>query len=404
MQLKEKLFKRLEEKEERMVEIRRHLHENPELSFEEAETAKYILDFYKDQDVTVKSEVGNGHGIIVEIEGKGKGPVIGLRADFDALPIQEQADVPFKSKNDGVMHACGHDAHTAYLLILGETLIELKDEWNGTIKLIHQHAEEVPPGGAKSIVESGELDDLDEIYGIHVLPTIDQGEIGLVKGNALTGRSNFDLKIKGQGGHGAMPHTTKDALVAGAYFITNAQTIISRFSNPMHSTVLSVTAFDAPGGYNVIQDSVTLRGTARYLETDSKEFLYESMKKAVQSIEDMFDVECELDYVYDYPVTHNHAEQCEFLEEILMASEGTYFDKYTNPEPQSASEDFAYYLEKIPGVFLFVGAKPEGVETAYPNHHPKFEVNEDSLLICAKSLGGVVLSRLENLDKGAGNE
>lgn len=170
MTLVEELHAKLEDKNERMIEIRRHLHAHPELSFEEEQTAKYIADFYDGKDVTVTTNVGNGYGIIVEINGSGEGPTIGLRADFDALPITEEADVPFKSTNEGVMHACGHDAHTAYLLILGESLIELKDKWNGTIKLIHQHAEEASPGGAKSIMESGLLDDVDEVYGMHVFP------------------------------------------------------------------------------------------------------------------------------------------------------------------------------------------------------------------------------------------
>lgn len=395
MALKEELYSLLEAKNERMIEIRRHLHENPELSFKEEKTSKYIEDFYKDKDVKITTNVGNGYGIIVVIDGGGDGRTIGLRADFDALPITEEADVPFKSRNEGVMHACGHDAHTAYLLILGESLIELKDKINGKIKLIHQHAEEEPPGGAKSIVESGILDDLDEVYGIHVFPMMDQGEIGLVEGNALCGRSNFDLHIQGSGGHGAMPHTTKDALVAGAYFITNAQTIVSRFMNPMDATVVSVTAFDAPGGYNVIQDRVTLRGTVRYLEMENKERAYEAMKRVVRGIEETFEVECELDYVFDYPVTYNHPVKTGALDELFKASEGSYFTKLVYPDPQSGSEDFSYYAEKIPGTFIFVGAKPEGVDVAYPNHHPKFDINEDTLMVCAKALGEVVLSRLE---------
>ncbi|WP_213810896.1 amidohydrolase [Jeotgalicoccus sp. WY2] len=395
MSLKEKLFKQLEENEQRMIEIRRHLHENPELSFKEEKTAQFIEEFYKDKDVTLTANVGNGYGIIVEIEGgAGDGPTLGLRADFDALPIQEEADVEFKSKNDGVMHACGHDGHTAYMLILGEALIDLKDEWKGRIKIIHQHAEEIPPGGAKSIVSSGILDDLDEVYGIHLMPTLDNGHITLCPGEAMTGRSNFDLKIQGSGGHGAMPHTTHDALVAGAYFITSAQTIVSRRMNPNDSVTVSITAFDAPGGYNVIQDSVTLRGTVRYLSMDNKEKVYEEMAQLVKGLEVTYGVECTLNYVYDYSVLYNTVEKIGEIETLLAESAGTYFEKVYRDKPQAASEDFAYYLEKTPGAFFFVGAKPDGVETAYPNHHPKFEVNEKSLLISAKAMAEVVLNKL----------
>lgn len=397
MSLKDKLFKKLEESEAAMIETRRHLHANPELSFKEENTAKYIEDFYKGEDVKVTTNVGNGYGIIVEIEGSSPGQTIGLRADFDALPIQEEADVEFKSKNDGVMHACGHDVHTAYLLYLGKALIELKDEWQGKIKLIHQHAEEVPPGGAKSIVESGILDDLDEVYGIHIFPMLELGEIGLTSGNAMAGRSNYDLKIQGYGGHGAMPHTTHDALVAGAYFVAEAQTIVSRRMDPMDSVVVSVTAFDAPGGYNVIQDSVTLRGTVRYLDEKNKVPAYEAMKKIATGIESSFDVSCELDYVYDYPVTYNHPTETEQVEEILSENVGDYFHTISHPKPSSGSEDFSFYTQKIPGTFIQVGAKPDGVELedVYPNHHPKFKVHEGSLLISAKVLGQVALARLE---------
>lgn len=395
MSLKKTLFKQLEKNETRMIEIRRHLHENPELSFKEEKTAQFIEEFYKDKDVKLTGSVGNGNGIIVEIEGgAGEGPTIGIRADFDALPIQEEADVEFKSKNEGVMHACGHDGHTAYMLILGEALIDLKDEFKGKIKIIHQHAEEIPPGGAKSIVESGILDDLDEVYGIHLFPTLDLGDITVCPGEAMTGRSNFDLKIQGSGGHGAMPHTTNDALVAGGYFVTTAQTIVSRRMNPNDSVVVSITSFDAPGGYNVIQDSVTLRGTVRYLSMDNKEKIYEEMKQLVTGLEVTYGVECTLDYVYDYPVLYNTVEKIDGIETLLKESAGTYFEKVYRDKPQAASEDFAYYLEKTPGAFIFVGAKPDGVETAYPNHHPKFEINEKSLLISAKAMAEIVLSKV----------
>ena len=177
--MRNQLMEMLESRKEEMIEIRRYLHENPELSFKEEKTAQYIADFYKGKDVEIQTNVGNGYGIIVTIKGGKPGKTIGLRADFDALPIVEETDVPFKSKNEGVMHACGHDAHTAYLLVLADCLIQLKSEIPGTIKIIHQHAEEVPPGGAKSIVESGVLDDLDAVYGIHVFPTYPTGTMSV---------------------------------------------------------------------------------------------------------------------------------------------------------------------------------------------------------------------------------
>src|SRR3954463_8299528 len=176
--MKNQLMELLESRKDEIIEIRRYLHENPELSFKEEKTAQYIIDFYMDKDVEIQTNVGNGYGIIVTIKGGKPGKTIGLRADFDALPIFEETDVPFKSKNPGVMHACGHDGHTAYLLVLADCLIQLKDEIPGTIKIIHQPAEEVPPGGAIGIIESGLLDDLDHIFGIHLLPMDPAGVVG----------------------------------------------------------------------------------------------------------------------------------------------------------------------------------------------------------------------------------
>lgn len=395
MSLKEILFNKLDEKKERMLEIRRYLHQHPELSFHEEKTALFIQNFYKDKDVTLHTNVGGGHAVIVDVESNRPGKVIGLRADFDALPIQEETDLEYKSQNYGVMHACGHDAHTAYLLVLAESFIEMKDQLSGTIRIIHQHAEEVPPGGAKGIVESGVLDNLDEVYGIHVFPFVDQGKIEIHEKETYAGRSNFDIEIQGKGGHAALPQTANDALVAGAYLVTELQTVVSRRMDPRESVVVTVGAFEAPGGYNVIQDKVTLRGTVRYLNEASKIPAYEAIKSHIEGLEKSFGVKVNLDYKFDYPVLYNHPEQTNAVHDILKQSEGTYFDEVVEGQALSGSEDFAYYLTKTPGTFYIVGARPKGVESPYPNHHPKFTINEDSMMVCAKSLGEIMLNRME---------
>ena len=218
--MKKQLIEMLEARKDEMIEIRRYLHENPELSFQEEKTAQYIIDFYKGKDVEIHTNVGNGYGIVVTIKGEKPGKTIALRADFDALPIQEETGLPFQSKNEGVMHACGHDGHTAYLLVLADCLIQLKDELPGTVKIIHQHAEEVPPGGAKSIVESGLLDDVDNIFGVHLLPMDPAGHVGYHSGYSMAGRSFLKLGIQGVGGHGSSPHKANDAIVAGSCNIT----------------------------------------------------------------------------------------------------------------------------------------------------------------------------------------
>lgn len=398
MNVKESLLEKLEAKKEEMVQHRRYLHQHPELSFQETETAAYIQDFYKNKDVTITQPVEGSNAIIVEITGQYPGKTIGLRADFDALPIEEEADVPFKSLNQGVMHACGHDAHTAYLLGLADALIDIKDQLSGTIKIIHQHAEEMPPGGAQQIMASGALNDVDEIYGIHVVPVAGPEVIGFNKGNAFAGSSTFTLTIKGMGGHAASPHKTHDALVAGTNFVNTLQTIVSRRIDPSEMGVITVGAFEAPGGANVIQDKVTIKGTARYLNDDLEQFMYEEIEKVAQSVAVGFDITYDLDYQFGYPVLYNHPTQTNHVVDILSSSKGDYFEQLVEIPAVSGSEDFAYYLKEIPGTFYIVGCKPEQVTSPYMNHHPKFEVNEDALIVAAKSLGEIAINRLTATD------
>ena len=393
--MRNQLMEMLESRKEEIIEIRRYLHENPELSFKEEKTAQYIADFYKGKDVEVQRNVGNGYGMIVTIKGGKPGKTIGLRADFDALPIVEETDVPFKSKNEGVMHACGHDGHTAYLLVLADCLIQLKSEIAGTIKIIHQHAEEVPPGGAKSIVESGVLDDLDAIFGIHLLPSIPTGTIEYRSGYMMAGRSYFKLKIQGVGGHGSSPHMANDSIVAGAHFVTAIQTVISRRLNPFDVGVITIGSFDGTGTFNVIKDAVELEGDIRYMTVDTQKLIEKEVHRIVKGIEVEFGVSCELTYTADYPPLYNDLKVTADVVAALENMKDPDIREIVEGPMISASEDFSYYLEKIPGCYFNIGAQPKGVENVYFNHHPKFDIDEDALLIAAKSVAQVVCSYFE---------
>lgn len=381
----------LQERKDEITQIRRHLHEHPELSFHEAETAKFIQDFYKGKDVEVANEVGNGHAVVVTIKGGKPGKTIALRADFDALPIEEQTDLPFKSKNPGVMHACGHDGHTAYLLVLADCLIQLKENIPGTIKIVHQHAEETPPGGAKSVVESGILDDVDQIFGIHVFPFGESGQVYYHSGYAMAGRTYFKLKIQGVGGHGSSPHMANDAIVAGAYFVTAIQTVVSRRLNPFDTGVITIGSFDGKGSFNVIKDAVELEGDVRYMNTENRDKMDAEIHRIVAGIEAMFGVTVELTYTNDYPPLYNDPAVTEQVVASLQKGLGEYLTGISEYDMLSGSEDFAYYLQKIPGVFFYIGAKPKNTSNAYFNHHPKFDIDEDALLVAAKSVADVVL-------------
>lgn len=394
--MREKLIEMLESRKADMIEIRRHLHENPELLFKEEKTSQYILDFYEGKDVEVESNVGNGYGIIVTIKGGKEGKTIALRADFDALPIHEETELPFKSKNEGVMHACGHDGHTAYLLILADCFIQLKDQLPGTIKIIHQHAEEMPPGGAKSILESGKLSDVEHILGIHLLPTDPTGVIGYRSGYTMAGRAYFKLEIEGVGGHGSSPHKANDAIVAGSYFVTMVQTIISRRLNPMDAGVVTIGSFDGQGTCNVVKDKVVLEGDVRYLSDVEKEIIQEELKQMTKGLERTFKVKCKFSFEPDDPPLYNDPDMTDFIKETLSNVQDQDIKEVREYPRMSFSDDFAYYLEKIPGCYFFIGATPKGVKDPYYNHHPKFDIDEDALLVAAKAMGYVVCDYLES--------
>ena len=393
--MKDKLMKMLEDRKEEIIEIRRYLHEHPELSFEEASTSKYIEEFYKGKDVKVETNVGGGYGVIVTITGGKPGKTIGLRADFDALPIFEETDVPFKSKNPGVMHACGHDGHTAYLLVLADCLIQLKDEIPGTIKIIHQPAEEVPPGGAIGIIESGLLDDLDHIFGIHLLPLGPSGVVGYNSGYVFPGRAYFKLKIQGVGGHGSSPHLANDAIVAGSYFVTAVQTIVSRRLNPFDMGVITIGSFNGNGTFNVIKDSVEIEGDVRAMTEETRKLIEQEIHRIAKGIEVEFDVTCELTYTPDYPPLYNDPEVTEMVATCLRNAKDKDITDIREFPKMAPSEDFAHYAEKFPACFFYICCTPKGIEKPYFNHHPKFDIDEDALLVAAKAVGQVVCGYYE---------
>lgn len=387
--MRKQLLSMLEARKAEMIEIRRHLHAYPELSFHEKETSQYIANFYQGKDVEVQKG-WKGYGMIVTIRGGKPGKTIALRADFDALPITEQTGLPFASKNPGVMHACGHDGHTAYLMVLADCLFQLKKDIPGTIKIIHQHAEETPPGGAKSIVESGLLDDVDQIFGIHLFPTSPAGTVSYRSGYAMAGRSYFKLIIHGKGGHGSSPHLANDAIVAASYFVTAVQTIVSRRLNPFETGVVTIGSFDGKGSFNVIKDSVELEGDVRYMTKETQQLIDKEVHRIVKGIEGMFGIVAELIYTADYPPLYNDPEITANVVKYLNRGIGDYLTAVSEADMLSGSEDFAYYLEKIPGCFFYIGCRPKHTNEVYFNHHPKFDIDEESLLVAAKSVGEVV--------------
>ncbi|MDM5334695.1 M20 family metallopeptidase [Ureibacillus composti] len=390
--LLDQLMRKLDEKKERIIEIRRYLHKHPELSFQEEETAKYISDFYRNVPVdSVETNFGGKRGVVVTIRGVKPGKTIAIRADFDALPIKEETGLPFASQNEGVMHACGHDGHTAYMLVLAETLAELKDQLKGTIRVIHQPAEETPPGGAIGMIKAGVLDGVDAILGIHVMSNLKTGHIYYRSGNTQTGRSYFKLIVQGSGGHGSSPHLANDAIVAASSFVMNIQTIVSRRINPFDIASITIGNLDGKGSFNVIKDAVTIEGDVRTMALETQKVVEMQLRTFAEGLEKSYGVKSIFEYHNDYPVLYNHPEVTNQVRRALEEASIKEVEAVLETPPLPPSEDFAYYLEKIPGCFFYVGALPESGE-GYPHHHPKFDINEKSLIICAKAMAAVVAS------------
>lgn len=378
-----KINKLIDQHYDEMISIRRHLHQHPELSFHEEKTAAYIADYYTKLDIPFETNVG-GNGVIATIKGGKLGKTIALRADFDALPIQDEKDVPYKSQVDGVMHACGHDAHTASLLVLAKVIKEFQKDLRGTLILVHQHAEELPPGGATSIIETGILNDIDAIFGNHFWSQTAVGKIHTRSGSFMAGADQFSIQINGAGGHGAYPHQTKDSIVIGASLVTQLQTIVSRKLDPIETAVLTIGEFNSGSSFNIIADQAKLTGTVRYCNPDVQNLIIKEIKRIIGGVAHTYDVEIILDYNKGYPPVINHPLETKIV--LDAAKKIPEVIEAIEVMPQMAAEDFSYYLQNKPGAFFFTGAEPAG--KSYPHHHPMFDIDETALPIAAKVLIG----------------
>ena len=392
MDIQTKLLQKLDDAQSEMIEIRRYLHEHPEVSFKEKATSKYIKDFY--QKIGCDTiDYGEGYGFVVDINGGKPGKKLALRADFDALAVQEDNDLPFKSKNDGVMHACGHDGHTAYMMILARALNELKDELTGSIRIIHQPAEEVSPGGAKGMLEAGVLDGVDKVIGIHVMSSMPTGSIGYHQDETQTGRANFTIKIKGHGGHASMPHLSNDAIVAGAYFVTALQTVVSRRIDPFDTASVTIGSFDGTGSYNAIKEDVVLKGDVRVMKETTRKTIRNQILQISAGLEKMFGVKMDIDYDDNYPVLVNDAHLTQQVVHAIKTANLLEVKDVFDCGMQDPSEDFAYFAQDTPSCFYYVGCQPEDGKN-HPHHSPDFMMNEDCLIVAAKSAAIATLDYL----------
>ncbi|WP_269429643.1 M20 metallopeptidase family protein [Pontibacillus marinus] len=386
-------MERLENLYEEMVEIRRDLHMYPELSFEEVRTPEIIANYLSDLGLEVKTGVG-GRGVVATLRGNKPGKTVALRADFDALPIQEKNQVPYKSTVPGVMHACGHDAHTAIVLAIAKALSENTEVLEGNVVFIHQHAEEQVPGGAIKMIEDGCLDGVDAIFAPHMENYHPVGSIAYRSGPIMAASDRFEIDIIGNGGHGAFPHHTKDSVVIGSQLVTNLQQVISREIDPLKEAVLSIGSFHSGEGYNVIAGEASIKGTVRTFDEDVRNSIEEKIKRIVEGTCHAAGASYKFQYKRGYPATINHEQETEIL--VESAKDLLKNEQIIEIPPNMGGEDFAYFLQKVPGSYVFFGSANPDIGAIHPYHHPEFDIDEQVMLYASKILTRTVVNYLQN--------
>ena len=372
---------------DQIVEWRRHIHRNPELSFQENNTSKFVEDLLKSFGNIVVSRPTKT-SVLGILKGSKPGKTIAFRADMDALPVQEETGLPFASVVENVSHACGHDAHTAMLLGTAATLSKLKNEINGTVYFIFQHAEEQPPGGALEIIKAGALEEVDAFYGMHVLPNFATGHVGILPdGPASTTWDGFNLTIKGKGSHGSMPHLGIDPIVIGAEIVTALQTIVSRNVEPGQLAVISIGKFQSGQAPNVIADKAELAATVRTTTKETREIIKQRVEILIKNITEAHGAEYELEYNSNYPAIENDARLNAIARKSAQTSLGS--ESVFDAPMMTASEDFSYYRNIAPICFLTLG-----IGDGAANHNPKFNVDDNALAIGTRAQVQIILDFL----------
>jgi amidohydrolase len=371
----------LERVRARAIAWRRHLHAHPELSFEEHETARYIAATLV--ELGLEPRFPTATSVVADLEGVRAGRTIAVRADIDALPVTEDTGLPFASQTPGVMHACGHDAHTAAVLGVAAALSVTRKTLQGRIRFIFQHAEERSPNGAPELIAAGVLDGVDAIIGHHVWPALPLGVVGLSRDLLLASCDIFEICLIGRGGHGAMPHESRDPIAALVELVQALNRMITREVDPRQTAIASVTRIRAGNAVNVIPDRAEIGGTLRAFDPAVRSQLRDRLPQLAQQVAAANRMDAEVHLSAGLPRLVNTSSIAEVIEQVAGS------DRDAQPqrtEPITGSEDFACYLEHVPGAYALVGARPDPIEQPFPHHHPRFDINEDAIAIATSVL------------------
>ena len=366
--------------QEQMVEWRRHLHQYPEVGTDLPLTAAFVADRLREMDLDLRERVG-GYGVVATLRGDNPGRTIAIRADMDALSIQEETGLPFASRHPGVMHACGHDGHMAMALGAARVLKEHRASLRGNVKFLFQPAEE-GPGGAKPMIDDGALEDpmVDAVIGCHlgVIWDIPSGHVGVKQGPLMAAMDGVDITIQGKGGHGAMPHLTVDAVAVGAQVVSALQTIASRRVSPLDPVVITIGTFSGGTAYNIIAETVQMSGTVRCLNEEVHQRLPGLIEEIAKGVASGMGAGCQVNYRWGYPVLENDPAFTEFFASVARDVLGPERVQEI-PRPTMGGEDMAFFLQKVPGTYFFLGSGTASRGTAYPHHNCRFDMDEDVL-------------------------
>ncbi|MFA1822305.1 M20 family metallopeptidase [Virgibacillus oceani] len=356
-----------------VIKDRRYFHQYPELSWQEFETAKFIKKRLSELNIELL-DYPLPH-VVGYINGAKGNQTIALRADMDALPVQEEGEKPYQSKNPGISHACGHDGHMAILLGVAQWISENRGKVSPNIVLLFQPSEETEPSGAANLVKKGALNGVDAVYGLHLWQGLEKGKIGLAHGPMMASSDEFEITIEGSGGHGSTPHTTVDPIYISSHIIQAVQAIVSRNTDPNETKVISIGSIEAGKTYNIIPDTVTMKGTVRAFSLETVGYIEKRIREITEGICNTFHAKGKVEYIKGTPPLINHKEESERVERAVQKAFGN--DVFEEMTPIMGAEDFSNYLLYKPGAFTFVGMG--GEKSKYPHHHSRFDIDEKVL-------------------------